>query len=59
MVMREWPFPGDGSVFAAKAALAARNQGLDQEFRWALMGMRGHARGSALCHGRIAPGKGG
>lgn len=43
LVMREWPILGDGSVFAARASLAARNQGLYEEFHWALMRMRGRA----------------
>lgn len=43
LVYREWPILGDGSVFAAKAALAARNQGKYEEFHWALMGMNGRA----------------
>ncbi|KPN62764.1 Protein-disulfide isomerase [Aliiroseovarius crassostreae] len=43
LVYREWPILGDGSVFAAKAALAARNQGKYEEFHWALMGMKGRA----------------
>ena len=43
MVMREWPILGEGSVFAARAALAARKQGLYEEFHWAMMGMEGRA----------------
>lgn len=43
LVYREWPILGEGSVFAAKAALAARNQGKYEEFHWALMGMKGRA----------------
>ena len=43
IVYREWPILGDGSVFAAKAALAARNQGKYEEFHWAMMGMNGRA----------------
>lgn len=39
LVYREWPILSDGSVFAAKAALAAREQGKYEEFHWALMGM--------------------
>lgn len=42
-VYREWPILGDGSVFAARAALASREQGLYEEFHWALMGMDGRA----------------
>ena len=43
LVYREWPILGDGSVFAARAALASREQGLYEEFHWALMGMSGRA----------------
>ncbi|MFW8635679.1 DsbA family protein [Cribrihabitans pelagius] len=43
VVYREWPILGEGSVFAARAALAARNQGKYEEFHWALMGMEGRA----------------
>ena len=41
VVYREWPILGEGSVFAARAALAAREQGLYEEFHWAMMGQRG------------------
>ncbi len=41
VVYREWPILGEGSVFAARAALAARAQGKYEEFHWALMGQRG------------------
>lgn len=40
---REWPILGEGSVFAAKAALAARNQGKYEEFHWAMMSAKGQA----------------
>ncbi len=40
-VFREWPILGAGSVFAARAALAARKQGKYEEFHWALMGFKG------------------
>lgn len=43
LVYREWPILGDGSVFAARAALAARNQGKYEEFHWAMMGLQGRA----------------
>ncbi|UWQ19770.1 DsbA family protein [Jannaschia sp. M317] len=49
VVGREWPILGEGSVFAARAALAARAQDLYEPFHWALMGMAGRAeRGSVL-----------
>ncbi len=48
LVYREWPILGEGSVFAARAALAARNQGLYEEFHWALMGMKGRAEESSV-----------
>ncbi len=37
VVYREWPVLGEGSVFAARAALAARKQGKYEEMHWALM----------------------
>ncbi|MDG1130233.1 MAG: DsbA family protein [Paracoccaceae bacterium] len=41
VVYREWPILGEGSVFAARAALAARVQGNYDAFHWALMGQPG------------------
>lgn len=41
VVMREWPVLGEGSVFAARAALAAREQGLYEPFHDALMTAEG------------------
>lgn len=43
LVYREWPILGEGSVFAAKAALAARNQGLYEAFHWSLMALEERA----------------
>jgi len=43
LVYREWPILGEGSVFASRAALAAREQGLYEEFHIAMMGMTGRA----------------
>jgi protein-disulfide isomerase len=43
LVYREWPILGEGSVFAARAALAARKQGKYEEFHWAMMNLRGRA----------------
>lgn len=40
-VFKEWPILGQDSVFAARAALASRNQGKYLEFHDALMGHRG------------------
>ncbi|WP_377513452.1 DsbA family protein [Octadecabacter sp. R77987] len=48
LVYREWPILGDGSVFAARAALASRNQGKYEEFHWALMGMDGRAEEASV-----------
>ncbi len=48
LVYREWPILGDGSVFAAKAALASRNQDKYEEFHWALMGMEGRAEEASV-----------
>lgn len=41
VVFREWPILGDGSVFATKAALAARAQDKYVEMHEALMGAKG------------------
>lgn len=43
LVYREWPILGEGSVFATRAALASREQGLYEEFHVAMMGMTGRA----------------
>lgn len=43
VVLREWPVLGEGSVFAARAALASRQQGKYEEFHNALMTMQGRA----------------
>lgn len=43
VVYREWPILGEGSVFAARAALASRKQGKYDEFHWAMMGLNGRA----------------
>lgn len=48
LVSREWPILGEGSVFAARAALAAREQGLYEDFHWAMMGMNGRAEESSV-----------
>jgi protein-disulfide isomerase len=40
LVYREWPILGEDSVFAARAALAAREQGKYEEFHWSLMSLR-------------------
>ncbi|MCV3273281.1 DsbA family protein [Roseobacter sinensis] len=48
LVYREWPILGDGSVFAARAALAAREQGKYEEFHWALMRMQGRAEEASV-----------
>ncbi|MGB3409347.1 MAG: DsbA family protein [Jannaschia sp.] len=41
VVYREWPILGEGSTFAARAALASRAQDKYAEFHEALMGARG------------------
>lgn len=49
LVYREWPILSEGSVFAARAALASRKQGKYEAFHWALMGFRGRIeKASAL-----------
>ena len=37
IIFQEWPVLGEGSIFAARAALASRAQGMYEEFHWALM----------------------
>lgn len=41
IVFREFPILGDESVYAARAALAAREQDLYEEFHWGLMALSG------------------
>ena len=48
MVMREWPVFGDGSVFAARAALASRKQGRYADFHRALMGQKPRAEKASV-----------
>ena len=48
VVYREWPILGEGSDFAARAALSSRNQGKYEEFHWALMGMAGRAEEASV-----------
>jgi protein-disulfide isomerase len=48
LVYREWPILGEGAVFAAKAALAARKQGKYEAFHWALMAMNGKAQEASV-----------
>lgn len=48
VVYREWPILGEGSVFAARAALASRAQGKYEEMHWALMEMRGRAEEASV-----------
>lgn len=43
VVYREWPILGEGSVFAARTALASRSQGKYEEFHWAMMSLNGRA----------------
>lgn len=48
LVYREWPILGDGSMFAARAALASRKQGKYEEFHWAMMGLQGRAEEASV-----------
>jgi protein-disulfide isomerase len=48
VIYREWPILGDASVFASRAALAARAQGKYEEMHWALMEMRGRAEEASV-----------
>lgn len=48
IVFREFPILGDASVYAARAALAAREQGLYEEFHWGLMDLSGRVTEAAV-----------
>ena len=48
LVYSEWPILNEGSVFAAKAALASQAQGKYEEFHWALMDLKRVTRDSTL-----------
>ena len=48
VVYREWPILGEGSLFAARAALAAREQGQYEAMHWGLMEMRGRAEEASV-----------
>lgn len=48
LVYREWPILGPGSVYAARAALASREQGKYEEFHWALMSLEVRAEEPAI-----------
>ncbi|MGR3757141.1 MAG: DsbA family protein [Tranquillimonas sp.] len=47
-VYRDWPIRGGGSVFAARAALASRNQGKYEEFHEAMMGLSERAEEASV-----------
>jgi protein-disulfide isomerase len=48
VVLREWPILSEGSAFAARAALASRQQGKYAEMHDALMTMRGKVEAEAV-----------
>ena len=48
VVYREWPILGEGSVFAARAALASRNQGLYEPFHIAMMSLNERAEEASV-----------
>jgi protein-disulfide isomerase len=48
VIYREWPILGEDSVFASRAALAARAQGKYEEFHWAMMGLQGRAEEASI-----------
>jgi protein-disulfide isomerase len=48
LVLREWPILSEGSAFAARAALASRQQGKYAEMHDALMTMRGKVEAEAV-----------
>ena len=48
IIFREWPVLGEESIFAARAALASRAQGMYEEFHWALMNGEGRATEASI-----------
>lgn len=48
IVARELPVLGDQSVFAARAALASRQQDRYEDFHWLMMGMTGRAHDESV-----------
>ena len=48
VIFREWPILGEASVYAARAALAARVQGKYEELHWALMNGEGRANEASI-----------
>ena len=48
LIFREWPVLGEGSMFAARAALASRAQGKYEEFHWTLMNGEGRATEASI-----------
>ena len=58
LVYREGPIVGEGAVFAAKAALAAREQGKSEEFHGAMMGGEGRAKEASVMRVAEAVGPG-
>ena len=49
VIYREWPILGEDSVIAARAALAAREQGKYEAFPWALMKGEGRSTDAVTC----------
>ena len=48
VVLREWPILGEASVYATRASLAARKQGMYVEFHNALMASKGRAQPASV-----------
>ncbi|MEM9716806.1 MAG: DsbA family protein [Pseudomonadota bacterium] len=48
IVLREFPILNEGSIYAARAALAAREQGRYEDFHWAMMDIRQANEASVL-----------
>ena len=48
IIFQEWPVLGEGSMFAARAALASRAQGKYEEFHWTLMNGEGRATEASI-----------
>lgn len=56
VVYREWPILGEGSIFAARAALASRKQGKYDEFHWAMMSLNGRAQETSVIRAAVQVG---
>ena len=56
LIYREWPILGPGSLFAARAALASREQDMYEEFHWSLMALDERAEETTVLEAAVAIG---